>query len=62
MAILPFTLAYLVGRGMRFFLVAWLMAWCGARMEALMHRYVDRIGCATIAIVALGALFYGNAV
>ncbi len=41
MAILPFTLASLVGRGMRFFMVAGLMAWGGARMESLMHRYVE---------------------
>ena len=61
MAILPFTLASLVGRGMRFFLVAGLMAWGGARMESLMHRYVDRIGWATVALVAASALLYGNA-
>ena len=61
MAILPFTLASLVGRGMRFFLVAGLMAWGGARMESLMHRYVDRVGWATVALVAASALLYGNA-
>ena len=61
MAILPFTLASLVGRGMRFLLVAGLMAWGGARMESLMHRYVDRVGWATVALVAASALLYGNA-
>ena len=61
MAILPFTLASLVGRGMRFFLVAGLMAWGGARMESLMHRYVDRVGWATVALVAASALLSGNA-
>ena len=60
MAILPFTLASLVGRGMRFFLVAGLMAWGGARMEALLHRYVDRLGWATVILVAAGAVWYGN--
>ncbi len=58
MAIFPFTLASIVGRGMRFFLVAGLMAWGGARMEALLHRYVDRLGWATVALVTLGTLWY----
>jgi membrane protein YqaA with SNARE-associated domain len=58
MALLPFTLASLIGRGMRFFLVAGLMAWGGVRMEALLHRFVDRIGWATVAIVAAVALWH----
>lgn len=60
MALLPFTLASIVGRGLRFFLVAGLMAWGGARMEALLHRFVDRLGWATVVLVAAGALWYGN--
>lgn len=59
-ALLPFTLASVIGRGMRFFLVAGLMAWGGARMEALLHRYVDRLGWATVALVGLGVLWYGS--
>ncbi len=61
MAVLPFTLASLVGRGLRFFLVAGLMAWGGARMESLLHRYVDRLGWATVAAVALGVAGYSLA-
>ena len=57
MALLPFTVASLIGRGARFYLVAGLMAWSGARMEAALHRYVDRLGWATVALVALGVLF-----
>lgn len=53
MALLPFTLASLVGRGARFYLVAGLMKWGGERMEAALHRYVDRIGWATVALAAL---------
>jgi membrane protein DedA with SNARE-associated domain len=59
MALLPFTLASLIGRGLRFFLVAGLMAWGGARMEDALHRYIDRLGWATVAIVVLGGLWYG---
>jgi membrane protein YqaA with SNARE-associated domain len=58
MALLPFTLASAIGRGCRFFLVAGLMAWGGERMEAALHRYVDRIGWATVAVVAIGAALY----
>ncbi|MBM4180934.1 MAG: DedA family protein [Betaproteobacteria bacterium] len=59
MALAPFVLASIVGRGLRFYLVAGLMAWGGARMEAVLHRYVDRLGWATVALVGLVALWYG---
>lgn len=60
MALLPFTIASFIGRGMRFFMVAGFMAWGGPRMEALLHKYVDRIGWAVVALVAVGAVVYGN--
>lgn len=60
MAFLPFAIASFIGRGMRFFMVAGLMAWGGPRMEALLHKYVDRIGWATVGLIAIGALVYGN--
>ncbi|MDP3424768.1 MAG: YqaA family protein [Burkholderiaceae bacterium] len=56
MALLPFTLASVIGRGARFFLVAGLMAWGGARMEAMLHRTIDWIGWATVALVAMAAV------
>lgn len=56
MALLPFTLASVIGRGARFYLVAGLMKWGGARMEAALHRYVDRIGWATVALAAVALL------
>ena len=58
MALLPFTIASLIGRGARFFLVAGLMAWGGARMEALLHRYVDRLGWGVVALAAAGLLLW----
>ena len=33
-----------------------LLAWGGPRMEALLHRYVDRIGWATVALIVLLAI------
>jgi len=54
MALGPFVLASLVGRGARFFMVAGLMAWGGPRMEAALRRSVDRIGWITVALTLLG--------
>ena len=56
MALWPFVLASIIGRGARFYLVAGLMRLGGPRMEAALHRYVDRIGWAVVALVALGLL------
>jgi membrane protein YqaA with SNARE-associated domain len=58
MALLPFTLASLVGRGGRFFLVAALMAWGGERMEGALRRYIDLIGWLTVLAVLLLILWY----
>jgi membrane protein YqaA with SNARE-associated domain len=57
MAFLPFVVASFIGRGARFFLVAALMAWGGERMEALLHRYVDRLGWIMV-VVFLALIIY----
>lgn len=54
MPLLPFVLASFVGRGGRFFLVAMLMKWGGARMEAVLEKWVDRLGWAMVVILVLG--------
>ncbi|MDP1767105.1 MAG: YqaA family protein [Methylotenera sp.] len=58
MALLPFTIASVIGRGMRFFMVAGLMKWGGAKMEASLHQYVDRIGWITVGLVAVAVLVF----
>lgn len=58
MALLPFTLASLIGRGARFFLVAALMRWGGARMEGQLRQHIDRLGWITVALALLGAAVY----
>ena len=50
MPLLPFTLASIVGRGTRFFLVAMLMRFGGNRMESLLRKYIDVMGWIAIAI------------
>ena len=44
----------LIGRGMRFFLVAGLMRWGGEKMERKLMHYVDVLGwlCIGLAVVA----------
>lgn len=57
MALLPFVIASMIGRGARFFLVAGLMSWGGEKMEKKLHQYVDMLGWLTVlAVVAI--IFY----
>jgi membrane protein YqaA with SNARE-associated domain len=56
MALMPFALASLVGRGLRFFMVAALMKFGGKAMEDALHRYIDRIGWASVVIVLLAIM------
>ncbi len=51
MALVPFVIASMIGRGARFFLVALLMAWGGEPMETVLRRYVDIAGWVVIAVV-----------
>ena len=55
-----FAIASLVGRGARFFLVAGLVFAGGARMQALIPRYVERIGWAVVvlAVAVIGFLMH----
>lgn len=55
-----FIVASIIGRGGRFFLVAGLMRWGGAPMEALLRRYIDRIGWITVIAALLVYLAFGN--
>lgn len=57
-AMAPFIVASFIGRGSRFFLVAALMKWGGEPIEKLLHRYVDRIGWATVAVIVVGLVLY----
>ncbi|WP_448873378.1 YqaA family protein [Desulfobulbus propionicus] len=58
MTFAPFVLASFIGRGARFLLVGGLMALGGPRMEAVLRKYVDRIGWATVALVVVVVLLY----
>jgi len=58
MALLPFILASLVGRGARYFLVAALVKWGGPAFEKHLLRYIDLLGWASIVIILLAWLGY----
>lgn len=56
MAFAPFLIASAIGRGARFFLLAGLMRWGGAAMEAKLREYVEYLGWATVAIAVIAYL------
>lgn len=50
--LLPFVVGSVIGRGLRFFLVAGLSAWGGERLEGVIRRWVEWLGwIVAIAIV-----------
>lgn len=56
MALLPFTLASFVGRGGRFFLVAFLMAKFGPAAEARLKPTIEWLGWGTVALAVFAYL------
>jgi len=48
MALLPFIIASLIGRGLRFFLVAAVMVWGGEKMEKVLAKYIELLGWAVV--------------
>ncbi len=56
MALLPFVVASIIGRGARFFLVAGLMRWGGPRMESTLRANIDRIGWVVVTIAVMIAI------
>jgi membrane protein YqaA with SNARE-associated domain len=53
MAFLPFTLASAIGRGSRFFLVAWLVRLGGPAIEPKIRQYIEALGWATVLLLVL---------
>ena len=60
MVFLPFVVASFVGRGARFFLVAWLMRMGGSKMEGILKQYIDRIGWLLVIVVVVGYFLLGD--
>ncbi len=51
-----FVIGSVIGRGARFFLVAWLMLWGGEALESKLHQWIDYIGWTTILLVVVSWL------
>lgn len=51
--LLPFTLASIIGRGSRFFLVAALMYWGGRSMEQKLRNIVDKLGWFVVGLLVI---------
>ena len=59
LSFIPFVMASLIGRGARFFLVAWCLARFGAAIEHQLIRYIERVGWGTVvALVIVIAIYY----
>lgn len=59
LAFIPFIVASVIGRGLRFFLLAWCLAKFGASIEAKLIRYIERIGWAiVVALVVVSGFYY----
>jgi len=58
MPLAPFLLASVVGRSSRFFLVAGLIHWGGARVEQLLRRYIDILGWVFVALLILAYFIF----
>ena len=56
-ALIPFLITATIGRGLRFFLVARLVAWKGQAIMDRLHNYIDAIGYAVIAAIVIYAGF-----
>jgi len=58
LAIIPFVLASIIGRGARFFLLAWCLAKFGPAIEPRLVRYIEYIGWAIVVILLVVISLY----
>ncbi len=58
MALLPFVMASIVGRGLRFFMVAALVKHFGVKMEPLVVKYIDIMGWLVLGLLILAVIIY----
>ncbi|MCP4470101.1 MAG: DedA family protein [Gammaproteobacteria bacterium] len=58
LALLPFVLASIIGRGARFFLLAWCLAKFGPAIEPRLVRYIEYIGWAIVGALLLAIVLY----
>lgn len=58
LAIIPFLLASIIGRGLRFFLLAWCLARFGPSIEPKLIKYIEVIGWAVVVALLIAIVIY----
>ena len=58
LALIPFVLASIIGRGTRFFLLAWCLAHYGPTIEPKLVRYIEYIGWTVVGLLSLAIAIY----
>jgi membrane protein YqaA with SNARE-associated domain len=58
LALIPFVLASILGRGARFFLLAWCLARYGPAIEPKLVRYIEYIGWTVVGLLSLAIVIY----
>lgn len=58
LALIPFVLASILGRGARFFLLAWCLARYGPAIEPKLVRYIEYIGWTVVGLLSLAIAIY----
>jgi len=58
LALIPFVLASIIGRGARFFLLAWCLAKYGPAIEPKLVRYIEYIGWTVVGLLSLAVAIY----
>ncbi len=58
LALIPFVLASIIGRGARFFLLAWCLARYGPAIEPKLVRYIEYIGWTVVGLLSLAIGIY----
>ncbi len=60
LALIPFVMASIIGRGARFYLVAWCLARFGPAIEPKLMRYIEYIGWAVVALLLVAIVYYNH--
>ena len=58
LALIPFVLASILGRGARFFLLAWCLARYGPAIEPKLVRYIEYIGWTVVGLLSLAIVIF----
>ena len=58
--LLPFILASFIGRGARFYLVAFAVAWGGPKVAGHLREYVDRIGWISVLLILIAYFVFAR--